>query len=148
VSELTTKRRILPQPGRPNQGLLFTCNGCGSFPDGLATIEVRLELQRQQWQVTKTTNIKEYTRRSSVYLGLTLTTMTYRIEYTHCSIVLVNPSYHITHTTQTERRAQESPGRQRRQRVARRPKVASREKTRLRYQEVLLLEQKEHNKCQ
>jgi len=41
-----------------------------------------------------------------------------------------NPSYHTTHATQAERRVQESPRRQRHQRVARRPKVASREETR------------------
>jgi len=40
-----------------------------------------------------------------------------------------NPAYHTTHTTQAERRARESPRRHRCQRVARRPEVASREKT-------------------
>jgi len=40
-------------------------------------------------------------------------------------VFFVDPSYHTTHTTKAERRAQESPRRQRRQRVARRPKVAS-----------------------
>jgi len=41
-----------------------------------------------------------------------------------------NPSQHTTHTTKAERRAKESPRRLRRRRVASRPEVASREKTR------------------
>jgi len=42
----------------------------------------------------------------------------------------VHPSYHTTHTTKAERRAEESHWRQRRQRVANRPTVASKDKTR------------------
>ena len=43
----------------------------------------------------------------------------------HIYIYIVNPSYHTTHTTKAERRAEEPLWRQRRQRVARRPEAAS-----------------------
>jgi len=46
------------------------------------------------------------------------------------SVLCFYPAYYTTHTTQAERRAQESPEHQRRQREARRQEVASREKNR------------------